>query len=763
MELLKRKNDDIERYIEDQEYTANMYVMRCTSAVMIVYTITAVLNLMGIFVVNQGLMLKGYILSMIIYAIIFVVYRKGLLAQRYIKYFMLTMNAAIFTIAGVFITYHVSLIPVLVLLFATLYSSKRMMRYAFILIVVSTIIVVYGGYFYGLCDANMVLLTTDTLAKYSMNGQFALTQVNTEPYTTLMLFYVVPRCLLYAAFSFVCINIYKILSGSLEKAKLSEELEKAKMEAEVANRAKSQFLAKMSHEIRTPVNAIIGMNEMILRESKQEEVKEYARDAKNSSTVLLNIINEILDSSKIESGMMEIVEGYYEMGSFLNDLYNMISARAREKGLELIFDIDSSVPSELYGDDKRIHQVLLNILTNAVKYTKEGTVTLKLLCTIDEDRAVLHYSVKDTGIGIREEEKEKIYNDFQRLDVARNRNEEGTGLGMSIVRQFLDLMGSELKIESEYGKGSEFSFDIEQKIIDAEALGNFKDRVVRESERKSYRSTYTAPEAEILVVDDYKMNLKVFRNLLKDTKMKIYEAESGPECLELLKEHPFHMVFLDHMMPEMDGIETLRIIREQKLCENVPIIMLTANAIVGNREKYISLGFDEFVSKPIMPEKLDAVILKYLPKNMIQHEKIISNERTNAEDTILKDMTKEDSMITKLKNCLPELEVEAGLLICSGDIDFYMELLQDITQRTIKEELETYMENGDYKNYCIRIHGFKNNAYSVGAKELGDLSYEMEKMTRESMPEELKTYYDDFVNKYDRICKQYSMMRQSDM
>jgi len=763
MKLLKRKNDDIERYIEDQEYTANMYVMRCTSAVMIVYTITAVLNLLGIFVVNQGLMLKGYILSMIIYAVIFVVYRKGLLAQRYIKYFMLTMNAAIFTIAGVFITYHVSLIPVLVLLFATLYSSKIMMRFAYLLMVVSTIIVVYGGYFYGLCDANMVLLTTDTLQKYSVNGQFALTQINAEPYTTLMLFYVVPRCLIYAAFSFVCINIFKILSGSLEKAKLSEELEKAKMEAEVANRAKSQFLAKMSHEIRTPVNAIIGMNEMILRESNQEEIKEYARDAKNSSSVLLNIINEILDSSKIESGMMEIVEGRYEMGSFLNDLYNMISVRAKEKGLELVFDIDSSVPLELYGDDKRIHQVLLNILTNAVKYTKEGTVTLKLVCTIEENMAVLHYSVADTGIGIREGEKEKIYTAFQRLDMTKNRDEEGTGLGMNIVQQFLKLMGSELRIESEYGKGSVFSFDIEQKIINTEALGDFKDRVVKESERKIYRSAYTASEAEILVVDDYKMNLKVFRNLLKDTKMKIYEAESGAECLELLKKHQFHMVFLDHMMPEMDGIETLRIIREQELCKNVPIIMLTANAIVGNREKYLSLGFDEFVSKPIMPEKLDAVILKYLPKNLIQHEKIVSNDRIIAEDNISKDMTKEELTIKELKNRLPELDVEAGLLTCSGDVDFYMELLQDITQRPIKEELQTYMKNGDYTNYCIRIHGFKNSAYSVGAKELGNLSYEMEKMTKESMPEEIKEYYDDFVRKYDRICNQYEMMRQNGM
>ncbi|MBE5929404.1 MAG: response regulator, partial [Lachnospiraceae bacterium] len=540
-----------------------------------------------------------------------------------------------------------------------------------------------------------------------------------------------------------------------------------KQEAESANQAKTQFLARMSHEIRTPVNAVIGMNEMILRESSEEEIRNYASDVKNSSLALLNIINEILDSTKIESGMMEIVDAEYEMGSLLNDLYNMISIKAKEKNLELVFDIDPTIPYKYRGDDKRIRQVLLNILTNAIKYTDKGTVTMEVRCKQEDDKAVIYYSVKDTGIGIKEEDIGRIYDAFTRFDISKNRNVEGTGLGMSIAQSFLKLMGSELEIKSEYGKGSEFSFHIVQEIVDKEPLGDFRERIIRAGEQETYRTEYVASEAKILVVDDYKMNLKVFKNLLKQTKMQIFEAESGQKCLEMLEKQSVDLVFLDHMMPGMDGIETLHEIRRRKLCEGTPIIMLTANAISGNREKYIEEGFEDFLSKPIMPDKLDKMILHYLPKNLIyinmdkQEKSLAETEDTVTVET---QITEDDdviessgnTMLERIKAALPELDLKTGLATCSGDEEFYVELLKDFSELNIKDELTRYLAEGNYENYCIRVHGFKNSAYSIGAKELGDLAYKMECMTRASLPEEIKELQVSLFGQYDRICRCYN-------
>lgn len=769
MKIRTEKTENITSYIEEHESTANKYVMRCYCVTMIALTVAFVLNIFGIFIIDKQIMLSAYIPFLAIFLVTFIVTKKVPLSSPKTKFFIFFALILAFTIIGTAITYHVVFISFLPFLCAIIYSSKRFMWYIYALTVVSTVVTVYGGYFFGLCDANMALLTTSTLAEHSAEGQFILTQVNENPLLTLFLFFVLPRCIAYSAFVSICNSIFAILSGSVEKARLTSELEKAKTEAENANQAKTKFIARISHEIRTPINAVMGINEMIMRDSKEPEIRQYANDVKDSSAILLNIVNDILDSTKIESGKMEIVPVNYEMGSLLNDVYNMTDIKAREKKLKLVFDIAPSVYSGYYGDDKRIRQVLLNLLSNAVKYTEKGTVTLSVGCTDSGDNCILHFSIKDTGIGIKPEDIEKIYDEFHRADVSRNRNVEGTGLGMTIVRNLLMLMGSELCIRSEYEKGSEFSFDLVQKVVSREPLGDFRRNVVRASEKAKTRKVFTAPEAKILIVDDSLMNIKVFKGLLKGTNMQISEADSGFKCLDIVKEKHFDIIFLDHMMPGMDGIETLTKLREDKLCDDTPVIMLTANAIAGNRERYISEGFDDFLSKPIIPEKLDEMILSYLPKNLIESingKKIESSvtEKT-VEEAPVKPQTETVSnpqdngdIIERLGKALPEINTESGLATCVGDKDFYLEIFNDFSELKIKEELVKFMEEGDHDNYCIRIHAFKNSAYSIGATTLGDLSFEMEKLSREGLPEEIKGMQASLFEQFDRICTQYRMI-----
>ncbi len=745
-------HDEVSVYIENHEYSANNYVMRCFSVSMLIYSLAYLLNLLNIFIIDKQIMSSGFFPSVATYLIVLLITRKLSLNDKITKYIIITGNILAFTMIGATITYHVVLIAVIPFLCAMLYSSKRLMWYVYILTVISTFITVYGGYYWGLCDANMALLTSENISAYIDNDIFTLNNVNDNPNVTLFLFFVMPRCFIYVAFMSIGNSIFTILSGSVEKAKLAAELEKAKIDAETANRAKSQFLARMSHEIRTPINAVMGMNEMILRESSEENVRQYAGNVKDSSAMLLSIINDILDSSKIESGMMEIIPVNYQLGSLLNDLYNMINLKATEKGLSLEFKIDKSVPRGFFGDDKRIRQILINLLSNAVKYTIKGTVTLELTYKLDKQKATLHYSVKDTGIGIKENDIEKLCGEFQRIDELRNRNVEGTGLGMPIVYKLLNLMGSELHVESEYGKGSTFSFELVQKITDAKPLGDFLAKYEHNIPAPA-NEIFTAPDARILVVDDNNMNLKVFTNLLKKTQIQISEAESGMQCIDMVRSNQYDIIFLDHMMPGMDGIETLHKLREDKLCEGVPVIMLTANAIVGDRERYISEGFDDFLSKPIDPEKLDKMVLYYLNKGC---RKIITEMVKTAAP-----QKSTDEIIKLLAEKIPEIDTVKGLEACINDKEFYDELLTDYVKLNIKSELDEMMKSGDSKSYCIKIHSFKSSSYSIGATKIGDLAYEMEKLSKECLNDEIKKMQDELFSQYDIICSKINEVKSN--
>ena len=442
--------------------------------------------------------------------------------------------------------------------------------------------------------------------------------------------------------SFATVIVMFVMYFTLENPDLQmiEQLNTAKDEAEKANRAKTMFLANMSHEIRTPINTILGMDEMIIREADSAEVTEYADNIKRAGKALLSIVNDVLDFSKIESGKMELVETEYRIEDSVSDIVNLIRVRAEEKGLRFRVDMDEQLPGLLVGDEVRIRQIVTNLLSNAVKYTDQGEILLGVTYSkISDNTICLSVSVKDSGRGIREEDIEKLFRSFQRIDETKNRNIEGTGLGLTIVQNLLALMNSELRVKSVYGKGSVFSFDIMQQVISWEPVGDVSDRMAFREEPKQYM--LWAPKATVLVTDDNVMNLAVIRGLLKRTGVQLYVASSGQETLTLVRQHKFDLVFLDHMMPEMDGIETYREIRRMwsvgetiMTPKGTPFLILTANAVAGAKEMYLQEGFYDYISKPVDAVYLEKMLRKYLPKQYIeQHES--GAEAKETEDMLL--------------------------------------------------------------------------------------------------------------------------------
>ncbi len=507
-------------------------------------------------------------------------------------------------------------------------------------------------------------------------------------------------------------------------SELNREYEKAKDEAIRANEAKSLFLSNMSHEIRTPINAVLGMNEMILRECSDKQLLSYAANIQSSGKTLLFLINDILDMSKIESGKMEIVRVEYEPENLIMDLWNVIFLRAQEKGLDISFTLDETLPRIMFGDDVRIKQIVTNLLTNAVKYTPRGGITMHVAYERrGEGQIALIISVKDTGMGIRKEDMGKLFESFQRLDEEKNRNIEGTGLGMNITMSLLKLMDGEMKVESEYGQGSEFTVTIPQRIVCDEPVGNFEAiRKRREQNLAQKQQTFEAPEASVLVVDDNSMNLTVFKSLLKRTKMRITTADSGSRCLELVQKERYHIIFMDHMMPEMDGIETLHEIRKLSDSPNIdtPVIVLTANALSGAREGYLKEGFADFLTKPIDGDLLEQTTEKYLPKELVIRAK--ADRRQSKGESVKTDHE---------KYLQYGIFIENGLSHAKGDAEMYLELVRMfIREREKQEELNRFRSEQNMKDYAIRVHGLKGNARTLGAEQLADIAFEHEKQSK---------------------------------
>lgn len=443
-----------------------------------------------------------------------------------------------------------------------------------------------------------------------------------------------------------------------------------KKEIEELNQAENYFFTSMSHEIRTPINTIIGLNEVILRGAVTQEVIENARNIQGASKMLLTLINDILDLSKIKSGKMEIINVSYETGKLFSEIVNMIWIKAKEKGLEFRLQVDASIPSMLCGDEVRIKQVLINLLNNAVKYTNEGSITLSARCErLGLNRVRVWYSVEDTGQGVKKENIPYLFNAFRRVDEEKNRHIEGTGLGLSIVRQLVELMGGEISVNSVYTKGTLFIVSLEQDIVDDKELGTFTiDSRINGHEGEQYRQSFEAPEAHLLVVDDNEMNLLVARKLLSDTKIQIDTASSGAECLRLAQTHHYDGILMDHLMPEMDGIECLHALHAQPggLCRDVPVIALTANAGSDNQLLYRKEGFSGYLAKPVNGALLEAAVLSILPKELVNLSEEASQSEIGKDVLIFEKAQRIAVLVTTDSVCdLPEsLKEEFRIPVC---------------------------------------------------------------------------------------------------
>ncbi|MCR5304198.1 MAG: response regulator, partial [Lachnospiraceae bacterium] len=402
------------------------------------------------------------------------------------------------------------------------------------------------------------------------------------------------------------------------------ENKRAKKETERAEeltRSQNRFFSSMSHEIRTPINSILGLNELILRDPEvSNEVLKDASGIQGAGKLLLALINDILDFSKMEAGSMDIVPVDYNIGDMLSEIVNMIWLKATDKGLKFNVSIAPDVPAVLYGDEVRIKQVVINILNNAVKYTKEGSVELSVECeSIDQDHVMLSFSVSDTGMGIKKEALPDLFNAFKRVDEEKNRNIEGTGLGLSIVKQLVDLMDGTVSVNSVYGEGSTFVVTLKQGVTDSSPIGDLNIHNQQVLKRDRYESSFRAPDGRILIVDDNEMNLEVERKLLTDTQLKIDTALDGKEALDMTLKYSYDVILMDHLMPEMDGIECLEIIREQTggLNRNTPVVVLTANAGSENRELYNRAGFDGYLVKPVSGINLENALMNHIRKDKL--------------------------------------------------------------------------------------------------------------------------------------------------
>ena len=494
------------------------------------------------------------------------------------------------------------------------------------------------------------------------------------------------------------------MAESTKDGKQNEDLLRRIEELTEANRSKNAFIANISHEIRTPMNAIIGFSELLLQLGESDIVNEYAGEIKSASNNLLSLINDLLDISKIEAGHMELVPVPYYLQYLFTDIESVISIPAQKKGIDFRINANPELPSRLYGDIVRIRQVLTNICNNAVKFTNEGYVELS--ATFEEgesaDSIILKFSVTDTGIGIRKDDLDLIFDKFRQVDMRLNRNVEGSGLGLSICKQLTELMDGTIDVSSTYGKGTVFTVCIPQKVLDRKKLSNY---LVYHKQEEKKRSVIYAPSAKVLVVDDNPVNIKILRGLLLHYEIDADTADSGEEAVRKASDETYDLIFMDHMMPGMNGEEALNAIRglADRDRANVPVIAVTANAIRGMKDEYLRKGFSDYLSKPVETQTIEQV----LKDNLAPHLFVaIEEEEAQQQD----DLDIE----------IPGVDIETGLSKVDGNVGDYMDILEIFTEYGPAKaaEIEEYARHRDYENYVICVHSLKSVAANIGAHQL---------------------------------------------
>lgn len=560
------------------------------------------------------------------------------------------------------------------------------------------------------------------------------------------------------------LDLLIILIGSLMllvviawNKQLQVRLKQKAEEAETAANSKSAFLANISHEIRTPLNAILGMNELVLRESRQPHIKEYAMYIKNSGKSLLTIISDILDLSKIESGKVYLVNENYSLSSLVEDVERSIQKRIMEKGLELKIYVEPELHENLKGDEVRIKQIIMNLLTNAVKYTEKGEVRLYITGTVMDNKQNLTIEVSDTGIGMRSEDMDKLFTNFERLDLKRNRSVEGTGLGLPITKNLLVAMGGDITVSSVYGEGSTFTATVGQEIVNEEQIGDYRKKYKEKLHHEvRYHESFHAEDARILVVDDNEVNLKIVVGLAKNTKLQIDTALSAAEGLKLIRQHSYQLLLIDHMMPEMDGIEMLQHVKTMDggIYKDIPAVAITANALSGAKQTYLDAGFCGYLSKPIDPERFEQIIKDNLP------QEYVTECGDGNGDTATEGQETDGTSDPKQEEewSIPGIDIAKALSYIGGSRELYISLLQtylDGSEERIRK-LEECKNKEDIFNYDITIHGLKGISASIGADSMAIAAAGLEEACKD--PQTAMTYiqmnHDQVVSRYRELLEQ---------